>query len=447
MARGGFRTGSRAGRRGHELVSRLRRYVFTVAALPLVLVTVGCSQVGATRPDDDAAGGIGSGGTTSTTATTVSTDTTATPTSTAAPGDTSGRSPSTAPSAPTSTPPPAAKARYWVAPTGSDSNPGTRERPFRTLARGVRDLEPGERLFVRAGTYREALIDTIPSGTPEAPVTVAAFPGETVTLKPSGGGNVVRLMGDDTHHIVIDGLTLDGADLDSGDTVKITTTGNKGPAHHIRIAHSEIRNAPNQGILVAGDHHEFVDLSVHDNGSDDFDHGLYIGSPNNLIEGCDIFRNSGWGVHIYNGRERKANFNTVRFNRIHDNARVGDRGNGIILSSGRGNVAHDNVVWGNKGGIAVNYGASGTRVFSNTVFDNGPTGIPIGAGSAGAEVEDNIVFQHGRDIPDKGSKTRLRGNVVGVDPRFVDVQAENFRLRSNSPATGKGASPEVAQAS
>ena len=52
----------------------------------------------------------------------------------------------------------AAQARnYYVATTGSDSNPGTLAQPFRTIVKGVSVLKPGETTFVRAGTYAESI--------------------------------------------------------------------------------------------------------------------------------------------------------------------------------------------------------------------------------------------------------------------------------------------------
>ena len=37
----------------------------------------------------------------------------------------------------------------------SDDNPGTRARPFKTINRAAQVLQPGERVVVAAGVYRE----------------------------------------------------------------------------------------------------------------------------------------------------------------------------------------------------------------------------------------------------------------------------------------------------
>ncbi len=89
----------------------------------------------------------------------------------------------------------AGQATLYVATTGDDRNPGTKAKPFATLFRAqsaVRDLKKRStkpiRVIVRGGTYYlpEPLVyGSEDSGTAEAPVTYAAYPGERVTL--SGG--------------------------------------------------------------------------------------------------------------------------------------------------------------------------------------------------------------------------------------------------------------------
>ncbi|MDR2850186.1 MAG: right-handed parallel beta-helix repeat-containing protein [Verrucomicrobiota bacterium] len=85
----------------------------------------------------------------------------------------------------------------FVAPDGSDANPGSKAAPFATLPRAmaaVRDARSGDlppapaTVYLRGGTYalREPLVFTpADSGTAAAPVTIAAYPGEKPVL--SGG--------------------------------------------------------------------------------------------------------------------------------------------------------------------------------------------------------------------------------------------------------------------
>lgn len=334
---------------------------------------------------------------------------------------------------------------YYTATTGNDSNPGTSTAPFGTLARGVSALQPGDTLYVRGGTYSEYTLDSIPGGTSwSAPVTVAAYPGETVVLQPRDY-RVLHFEGSNTHYIVIDGLILDGSYV-TYDAVKITSGSSTGTADHIRLKNCEVRNAPYQGILITegSDANEFLNLKVHDNGTTDFNHGFYITSGNNLIERSAIYRNAGWGVHLYTGdTSGAASSNIVRNNQIYNNARVGNRGPGILLGSGTGNMAYNNLLWGNNGGIQVDYGAAAqTKVYYNTVYNNRSFGITVGSGSSQAVIRNNIVYKNGGGtsgaLSNQGSGTTLDHNLAGPDPKFVNAAAANFHLQSNSPAINKG---------
>jgi hypothetical protein len=84
----------------------------------------------------------------------------------------------------------AAETVFHVAPTGSDANPGTRDRPFATFDRArqaVRSADPGEarKVVVHSGSYELRETFTLgrgDSGTTAQPVTWQAAPRETVRL-------------------------------------------------------------------------------------------------------------------------------------------------------------------------------------------------------------------------------------------------------------------------
>ncbi|MCC2684506.1 MAG: peptide-binding protein [Paenibacillaceae bacterium] len=89
----------------------------------------------------------------------------------------------------------AARWQFFVAPNGSDRNPGTLERPFSTLARArdaVREAKSvGSRpivVYLRQGTYylpETFVLGSEDSGMEGCPVVYASYPGEKATV--SGG--------------------------------------------------------------------------------------------------------------------------------------------------------------------------------------------------------------------------------------------------------------------
>jgi parallel beta-helix repeat protein len=253
-------------------------------------------------------------------------------------------------------------ATYYVARDGSDSSPGTENRPFQTLDRGVQALRPGDTLYVKNGTYTSWGIWNSPSGTSWSnPVTVAAYPGHSSII-------VGGLYFANNRYMVIDGFVIGGIEI---------TWGYGGIADHIRIQNSEIAYATVGIFVIPGsDGNEFINLQVHDNGTTDFDHGIYIASSNNIVEGCSIHGNAGWGVHLYSS-SGGVNNNVIRNNDIYDNGKSGVRGNGILVSSGSGNQVYDNTVSGNIGGIRIE-NASDTSLNNNTVYGNADFDINTG---------------------------------------------------------------------
>lgn len=70
---------------------------------------------------------------------------------------------------------------YFVSPQGSDRNPGTIARPFKTIQKCADLVRPGETCWLRRGTYRETVRPAV-SGTSTKPITFKAYQQERVTI-------------------------------------------------------------------------------------------------------------------------------------------------------------------------------------------------------------------------------------------------------------------------
>lgn len=66
---------------------------------------------------------------------------------------------------------------YFVSTSGSDSNPGTGAKPFRTISAAVKSVPGGATIVVRAGTYRESVVFPY-----KKRLSLQAHPGEAVWL-------------------------------------------------------------------------------------------------------------------------------------------------------------------------------------------------------------------------------------------------------------------------
>ena len=81
---------------------------------------------------------------------------------------------------------------YYVdggSPGADDRGPGTHDRPFRTIGRAAEVLEPGERVVIATGIYRECVRPPRGGSGPEKMISYEAAPGAVVIVK---GSEVLR---------------------------------------------------------------------------------------------------------------------------------------------------------------------------------------------------------------------------------------------------------------
>ena len=349
---------------------------------------------------------------------------------------------------------------YYVSTTGSDSSAGTLAAPFRTIAHALTLLKPGDTLYIRGGTYAEALINDIPSGTSwNAPVTISAYGSEVVTLEaPSTSSYPIKMHGSYQYiiisHIIFDAVNLPRDSSGRGAVgVYISSDSSAGIPTHLRFTGCEIKNAPASGLLVeaaagAPSDIQILNCSMHDNGANILDHGIYISGNNVLVDHCRIYNNQGFGVQIYDGTTNSSSVcsnNVISNNIIYGNARYNSGGAGIIVDTGDNNVVYNNVIYNNNNGygIRVDAQAKGTLIYNNTVTGNPGGALLIGYDdntTSGTVVRNNILYHNGsNDIINYGTGTIADHNTLNsTDPLFVDAANNNYQVQAGSPAIDAG---------
>ncbi len=319
---------------------------------------------------------------------------------------------------------------YFVAKTGSDSNPGTSALPFLTINKAASVAVAGDLVRVRTGTYLEGWNNLACTGTSGSPLTFSAYPGDVVWMSPTSGAFVMYLNGAQ-QYLIFDGINFDGQLCVNG-TVKVEASGAHNP-HHITITNCELVG-PNSGaglpniIILDAQFAGAIGGNVISNclivqmGGDDFCHGVYVKSGGNTISGCNIFDVPGSGIHVF--PTYLATGNQILNNTIHD-LRVGASGQrhwGVIVGSNSVSyTAVDTVITGNEvygipnaGGSSVglfDFSASNSLYHDNNVHDNAGVGVRVEIYSVDCTLTDNTsVDNAGGDYENAGTGTTSTGN-------------------------------------
>lgn len=238
---------------------------------------------------------------------------------------------------------------YYVAPDGDDANPGTIDHPFRTLQHAVNQVQAGETLHVRAGTYHEA-VTIRNSGTAAQPITIAAYPGETPVIDgqyvlPAGDSwagcnervdppicyHYRPLLSIEADYVIVQGFEITRS---LGRGVRIWR--GDGRAQHVTLRQNDIHDNRGAGVKVLeSDHILIEDNDVWHSG--DYATDDRSGSPDGDLFNPDL----GWPVAV---SDRRASHITYRGNRIFENWTEGI-GAGVDSTDV---VVEDNVLYDNR---------------------------------------------------------------------------------------------------
>lgn len=245
-------------------------------------------------------------------------------------------------------------ATYYVATTGSDSNPGTLAAPFKTIQKGIDVLKAGDTCYVRGGTYNEGLV-LKQSGTSSAPITIRNYNGETVTVN-SGNVQAVRT-GGRRHYNTIDGLRF----------ISRKVTYSNGKQYSLDFEDGvwdgfTDKNGGNNGFILRNC---YIEGSVHF-------YGHY-----NLMENCEVNGRSEWSDGIFESFAA-SHHNTYRKNKIY-----GFTNRGIWSMQYTDSVTIENNVIHDTGNMGIDCDGAGHPVYNSVVRGN----IIYNVGGRGIEME------------------------------------------------------------
>jgi len=324
------------------------------------------------------------------------------------------------PSAPAATPEPQLPG-YYVAPGGSDDNPGTKEQPWASLAHAAETVQAGDVVYVRGGVYPlDRRIIVRRSGAEGAWITFRAYPGEQPVLD---AGNVLigppetyphdrgTLQIEGVAYIRVIGLTIRNSyqcgimvrDSHHVELINNATARTFGPGiavwetnpagdrtHHIKVLGNTVTRANTWQMLPAGYQrqgeppHEAISIA----GAKHFE-VAYNYLHDSDKEGIDIKETSKHGVVHHNFIERMdrqglyidAWFGAIEDIEVYENVVRDCRMSGMILSVENGKSVsdvriHHNLFYNNLGtGFFFSRWGDGPRsnirIYNNTIVGNG----------------------------------------------------------------------------
>lgn len=228
---------------------------------------------------------------------------------------------------------------FYVASDGSDTNPGSLLQPFRTVGKGLAALQAGDTLQVRGGEYVETIDFKAAKGSPNAPITLMAYPGERPVIR-----GLLWLSGAD--YWALDGISVTWLDGTSSSNHMVKMSGGTGWS---------IRNCEFWGA------HSYAELLI-----------------------------SGGATSFY-----------VGYNTMHDTypSNATNQDHLIYANNAIGGVIEHNLLYNSPNGRAIKVGSTSSNVDYprsitiryNTLYNNmGPSNIQFSYGANNNEAYSNI---------------------------------------------------------
>jgi hypothetical protein len=365
-------------------------------------------------------------------------------------------------------------ATYYVAKTGSNSNPGTESSPWQTISSAENNAKAGDTVIVSGGTYSESITangsgsagsnitfqgsgNPIIAGTVLISGTYIAFNGFTVSPPSAGRGSACDVEG--SHNILSGTVVTKYGATASNQAAAITTGGsfntvdrcyvlnlNDIDAFHIWGHDITISNNTVSQVNVtdyAANHTDFIQTwglesnqiaynirifgNLVVNSSCDIGNTETDGNPN--LHDWYIYNNIFYniGSSFFSGLP-----NTWIYNNIF-----------MLQGTGGGDVAlmffTDNGGDQSGGSTGYDYNSAGSRVENNEFIANSSDiGIGGNKGTLSTVTISNNYFAGNTAYAAERSPTGT-GYVNGGNPNFANAAGLNFRINSGSVLIGKGA--------
>jgi len=282
----------------------------------------------------------------------------------------------------------------YVANTGNDSLSGAVDQPWQTLQFAVDNINPGDTIVVRGGTYAGFRVGE--SGTATAPKTIRADEGAKVLINAPGSANrhqsniEVELFGSTVTDWVIEGFEVANAPR-YGIDLRVT--------ERIVVRNNDVHDSVSTGIFTAFSNSPMI---LDNRSASNGEHGVYHSNSGDrpVVRGNRLSNNFGSGIHMNGDLSMQPGDGLISFAMIENN---------VIYENGRG------------GGSAINLdGVMDSTIRNNLAYENHASGISLyaingAAGSSRNRIQNNtlVMASDSRWVINIPSSPRGRANPTG----------------------------------
>jgi hypothetical protein len=282
----------------------------------------------------------------------------------------------------------AATTYYIDSVLGQDSYTGlSMDKPWVSLSKVssyFTGSKPDVSVLFKRGCVWTGQLTLSASGTPGHPFMLGAY-GTGANPIINGTAYTHAILGNAVRDVIIDSVDVYGS-KDAG--MNFYGSGN----HDIILRNLTVSCAKKTGIYIGGYNFTVENVSAHHNGTDRYDHGVYVGSgsggsfaSNVVLSGVNAYSNSGWGLHFWDSRSGEAK-NCKVYSNLSGGIALGTSG-----SFAQDFYIHDSDVYnnsGNTGGFYLGGIKSGSviRIMNNRIYNNTGGDIVQSSISSGATV-------------------------------------------------------------
>ncbi len=353
----------------------------------------------------------------------------------------------------------------YVSPDGDDSADGTIENPYRTIAKAITEIRPGETIYLREGTYKptaeEAMGGTLhglylcvymldASGSEFRPLTISGYEDEKVTIDLSGvvpenqRVSGFQLSGDYWRLRKFDIVGIQVTQTGHTQSENITLTGSNCIIERVNM-HDGMgigvyaKSGRGNLVLNCDAYNNYDPVSENGKGGNCDGFGVHLTDPQctgNVIRGCRAWRNSDDGFDLINNLAEVEIDSCWSWQNGYDSNMTARADGSGFKMGGYGlrkmavnpvppmNVVKNSIAWENKNvGFYTNHHLGGIRFENNR---SGRNNYNYNFVNQIAHNDNTDVGGYGHVIKNNVSYRGARGEYTMIDPSQCTVEGNTF---------------------